>query len=168
MFPFQSTVETHRKLDFTSIAKFVANSVPVSGEECVVEVLVIVQSAGSMWVIAALCLNRNSKTSVRKFTLMLHPLFTPIFKLLLTAAEKADMQSRTSLTEGCGSAKYVLKFFIFSSVSLKAYWSAGRVMKCSLTQEASSFLYPAHSTRYSYSARPYIRSGTVADCGIRE
>jgi hypothetical protein len=128
-------METHRKLHFTSIAKGVVNSVPVSGEECVVEVLVIVQSAGSMWVIAALCLNRNSKTSVRKFTLMLHPLFTPIFKLLLTAAERADVQSRTSLTEGCGSAKY---------------WSARRVMKRSLTQEASSFLYPAHSTRYSY------------------
>ena len=40
--PFQSTMETHRKLDFTSIAKFVVHSVPISGEEFVVEVLMIV------------------------------------------------------------------------------------------------------------------------------
>ena len=54
--------------------------------------------------------------SVRKFTLMLHPLFTPIFKLLLTAAERADVQSRTSLTEGCGSAKYLCVYDIFKCV----------------------------------------------------
>ena len=59
--PFQSTMETHRKLDFTSIAKGVVNSVPVSGEECVVEVLVIVQSAGSMWVIAAFIFEQEFK-----------------------------------------------------------------------------------------------------------
>ena len=47
--------------DFTSIAKFVVHSVPVSGEECVVEVLMVVQTAGSMWVIAALVFKKELK-----------------------------------------------------------------------------------------------------------
>lgn len=49
-----------------------------------------------------LFLKRNWKTSVRKLTFMWHPLFTPIFKLLLMAAVKADVLSRMSRTEGCG------------------------------------------------------------------
>ena len=61
-----------------------------------------------MWVIAAFVFEQEFKDVCAKVHAYIAPPVYTIFKLLLTAAEKADVQS---LTEGCGSAKYLCLLF---------------------------------------------------------